>query len=108
MANHDHPQPVADTQHQKTIFLFRMVWVKEADGMLIQENRLGLVKRNAVLTHVRPAFRFIPFEPHLIHMYNVHFVRLANKRKLCNVLFLIISPSVFLFLVRTSNAPGSR
>jgi hypothetical protein len=74
MADDDNPQPMADTEQQKAVFVCRMIRIEEPDGMFVEKRRLRLIERNAVFAHVRPAFRLVPLKPQLIHTYNVHFL----------------------------------
>lgn len=48
-----------------------MVRVKEADGILIEEYRLGFLERHFMLSLILPIFMTVPLELNVIHMYTV-------------------------------------
>jgi hypothetical protein len=50
-----------------------MIRVKVANGILIEKNALGLLKRHTVLAFVFPALGVIPFETYACHTYIVFF-----------------------------------
>jgi len=68
------PQSEADSQHEETIFILRMIRVKIANRLLIEENSLSFRERDTVFSPVREVFCLIPLEPQAFHMYIV-FIR---------------------------------
>lgn len=58
-------------QHNKSVFVLRMVRVEKANGVLVQKYRLGFLERDAVFPYVFPILACIPLEPQVIHIYNV-------------------------------------
>jgi len=71
MAHDQNSQFETDPQHQEAIFVWRMIWIKVANGILIEEDALSLLKRHSVLAFVLPALCLIPFEAYVPHMYIV-------------------------------------
>lgn len=61
----------ANAKHQETIFVCRMVGVKEPQSVLIQEDGLSLFKGDFVLLPVLLALCLVPLEAYFIHMYTV-------------------------------------
>lgn len=46
-------QREAHAEHQEMVLVLRMVWVKEAGGILVEKDRLGFLERDLVLAVVR-------------------------------------------------------
>ncbi len=72
VTNDQNPQLKADSQHDKPIFVFRMIRIKEPNGVFIKEHRSSFFKANAVLASVQPVLGLVPLETNFLHMYNVH------------------------------------
>ena len=75
VAHNKDPQFPTHSQHQDTVFVMGMIRVKVADRILIEENRLRFLERDAVLAPVCAILPFIPLEPQAVHTYIVHPVR---------------------------------
>ena len=71
MADDQYSKMTANAKHQKTIFVCRMVGVKEPQGVLIQEDGLSFFERDVVFLPVLLALRFVPLESYFSHMYTV-------------------------------------
>ena len=71
VTDHEYPQDEAHAEEDEAVLVLRMVRIEKANRALIQEDRLRLLKRDAMLTFVLAALRAIPFEAQLIHMYTV-------------------------------------
>jgi len=65
-------QPVAHTEHNKSLFVLGMLFIKELPRIIVKENRLCFVEGNAVLFKVRERFGRAPLE--LDHIYIVSMI----------------------------------
>jgi hypothetical protein len=70
VARDDHTQLEAHAEHNKSVFVIRVIWIKELNGMLIKKHRLCLIERNTVLPSIRLFLYSIPFKTHGV-MYTV-------------------------------------
>ena len=86
MRYHKDSQLKADTQQYEPIFILRVIWIKEPNSALVEENSLRLFERDAVLALVRLVLLFIPLKPNIGHMYKVHY--LFRKSKLLIIEFI--------------------
>ena len=61
--NHDEQsEPMAESQHDESIFLCCVRLIEELNGIRIVENRSGFMKSDAMFTLVQFRFCVIPFE----------------------------------------------
>ena len=59
------------SEHDEAIFIRRMVWVEELDGMLIVKDRACVVEGNTMFFYIGLLLPSIPLEPQLLHNYIV-------------------------------------
>ena len=71
MAHNEDAKRETHAEHQEPVLILRMVWVEEASGFLIEEDRLGLLERHLMLSLVRSTFPLVPLEYDVTHMYTV-------------------------------------
>jgi len=59
-----------------------MIGVVEQQSIVIEEHRLGVIKRDAMLTLVSGGLAWVPFKPELLTMCNVCTAYVHSKRAL--------------------------
>lgn len=67
MANHHNPQPDAQTEQYKPIFLVRMIRVNHDPGIFIKKGGSRLFKGDAMLLLIGLVLALIPFKTLLVH-----------------------------------------
>jgi len=74
MANHQNAEFETHAEHDESVFVLRMVWIEETNGILIKKYRLCFLKRDAMFPYIFPVLVFIPFKVKVIHIYNVRMI----------------------------------
>ena len=67
MADHQSPQQGAEAKEQEPVLGFGMVWISQKEGMIIREDRLCFLERDAMLGLVCAIFSLIPVEAEVAH-----------------------------------------
>jgi hypothetical protein len=67
MAHNQQSQVEAESHENKSIFIFRMIRIRDNLGSLISKNRLCLQKVDTVLLEIRSGFVWILLEMKFIH-----------------------------------------
>jgi hypothetical protein len=62
MANNQRIQFIAGSKQDETIFIFRVIGIKELHRVLVVESGASFFERNAVFFDIGFFFRVIPFE----------------------------------------------
>ena len=62
----------AESEQEKPIFAFRVIGIVDQAGVLVLENRLGLLKGDAMLAFVALRLIRIPVKSQPFHNYNVY------------------------------------
>lgn len=96
MADNQQPKDSAQSKKQKPVFIFRMIRIKNSQGVAIVKHRLRLFKGNAVFALVGSGFLGIPGEFHKRFSY----IKYIYKVNSCQEIFLGIS------LLRRISGPG--
>jgi hypothetical protein len=86
VAHDEDAQLKADAQHQESVLVVRVLRVEEPNCILVKEHGLRLFKGDTVFTLVVSAFRMIPLELNISHMYSVR-MRVTDVK-----LFLMVKP----------------
>jgi hypothetical protein len=71
MTDNKRAQPKAYAEHDKALFVFGVIGIKEFDGVFIVKNTARFVKRNAMFSDIDLFLLLIPLEPQPGHMYTV-------------------------------------
>jgi hypothetical protein len=67
MTDDQRSEGTAQAEKHEAFFPFRMIGVRNEERVLVKENRLRLVKRNAVFPPVCRILPIVPFEPQCGH-----------------------------------------
>lgn len=70
MAHNEQSKLQAEAEEDETIFILGMVGVGKEPGILIKEDRSGLLERDTVPRAIKAALRLIPLKPKR-HTYSV-------------------------------------
>lgn len=62
IADHEHSQLNAVTEHEKPVFPFRVLVIAELNGTIIKEYRLRFLERHTMLLSIALALGFIPID----------------------------------------------
>lgn len=81
MAHDQRPQFQTQAQHDKPVFLLRMVRVIIADRVLVEKDRLRLLERHAMLAFILSALPLVPLESDIVHKYIVRIMKDAVNVK---------------------------
>ena len=71
MTNDQDSKAPAHSEQNESVFVRRVVRVKEFDAVLVQEGRLSFFKRNPVFPSVGSTLTAVPLEAQIRHMYSV-------------------------------------
>jgi hypothetical protein len=61
MSHHQEPTGSRESEGDKPVLLFGMIWVKGSDTQWILENSSGIFESNSVLSQIHLRFSRIPF-----------------------------------------------
>jgi len=65
MAYEQDAKPEAHPEHQESVFLFGMVWVKELKGVFVEEDGFGFLERYPMLFLILPVLVLVPGKANL-------------------------------------------
>ena len=71
MGDSQDSKSAAETEKEESPLLVRMIRVVDKYGAIIEEDRLGFLEGDAVLTLILDVFRRIPREPQIAQNYSV-------------------------------------
>ena len=71
MADHKETKAGAKTEQKETDLVDGMVWVVDQQRVVVEEDGLGLRKRNAMALPIQSALVLVPIEPEFAHPYSV-------------------------------------
>ncbi len=67
MTDDERSERTAEAEKNKALLPSRMIGVRNQEGMLVEEDRLGFLERHAVFPLVCRILAIVPFEPQVRH-----------------------------------------
>ena len=68
VADHQRPQQGTEAKEQEPVLRLGMVWISQKEGLIIREDRLCFLERNAVLGLVGAILGLVPIEAEVAHL----------------------------------------
>jgi hypothetical protein len=63
VTHHENPESETESEKHEAVLLVGVVRVVDQQGIVVEEDALGLLERDPVLAPVQSALALIPFEP---------------------------------------------
>jgi hypothetical protein len=71
VANNQKPELFAESQNDKPIFVFSVIWVVDQLGVLVTKNRFGFLEANTMLPDIGRGLLVIPLKMKFAHKASV-------------------------------------